>query len=88
MQLDDYVKIRKGEKNYIRIKVSPRQPKTEIVGLMWDWTIKIKVGAVPEKNKANEELIRFISESLNLSKTSVEIISWAWDTIKLIRISA
>jgi uncharacterized protein YggU (UPF0235/DUF167 family) len=61
MQLNEYVKPVMGQKNYIRIKVTTRQPKTEFYSLMDDGTLKFRLKAVPENGKANEELIRFMS---------------------------
>ncbi len=87
MKLKEYVKLGISQKNYLRIKVTTRQPKTEFYALMDDETLKIRLKAVPENWKANEELIRFISSELWLPKASIEIISWATDTTKLIRIS-
>lgn len=37
------------EKAYFRVKVIPKQPKTEYVETMDDGTIKIRLKAVPEK---------------------------------------
>ncbi|MDD2486785.1 MAG: DUF167 domain-containing protein [Candidatus Gracilibacteria bacterium] len=87
MDLATYVKLDKDTKNYFRIKVSPRQPKTEVFGIMDDGTIKIRLKAVPEKGKANQELVGFIAKELGVSKDSIEIISGAADSIKLLRIS-
>ena len=87
MQLKDYVKLTEGTKNYIRVKVTPRQNKTEMYWILEDWTVKVRLKAIPEKWKANECLIGYISEELWIDKKSIEIISWASDTIKLVRIS-
>ena len=86
MQLSEYVKLDKEAKNYLRIKVTTRQPKTEFFGIMDDGTFKIRLKAIPEKWKANEELIRFISGELDVPKDRLEIISWAGDSVKLLRI--
>jgi uncharacterized protein len=87
MHLSEYVKLGNPWKTYLRIKVTTRQNTTELYGIMDDETLKIRLKAVPEKWKANEELIRFLSKELGINKDSVEIISWASDSIKLIRIS-
>lgn len=87
MQLKDYVKLIEWQKNYLKIKVTPRQSKTEFYWVLGDSTIKIRLKAIPEKWKANDELIRYLSESLNITKNNIEIIAWAGDSIKLIRIS-
>ncbi len=54
---------------------------------MSDGTIKIRIKAVPEKGKANEELIRFLSEEWNAPKSCISIISGKTDQTKLIKIS-
>lgn len=71
---------------HLHIKVVPRAKKTEYVDTMSDGTIKIRLKAVPEKGRANEELIRYLSESLHLSTDEIEIISGFTDARKLLRI--
>ncbi len=48
-------------------------------------TIKIRIKAVPEKGKANEELIKFLSKELSISKDQITIISGKSTQLKLIR---
>lgn len=64
----------------------PRSSKTEIAGIMDDETIKIRIKAVPEKGKANNELIKFLSKELNIPKENISIISGKTDSIKLIKL--
>lgn len=73
-------------KTYLRIKVTTKQPKTEYLSTLGDGTIKIRLKAVPEKGRANEELIRFLSAELGVRKDQIEVVSGATDTVKLIRI--
>jgi hypothetical protein len=54
---------------------------------MEDGTLKIRLKAIPEKWKANLELIRYLSEELNIPKAKIEIISGAGDEVKMVRIS-
>ena len=42
----------------LQVKVIPRAQRSEVVGPMADGTLKVKVAAVPEDGKANEELTR------------------------------
>lgn len=76
--------------DYLRVKVIPKSSKTEIVEFMEDRegekTLKIRLKAVPEKGKANAELIKFLSKTLNLDKTAISIISGKTDQIKLLKI--
>lgn len=87
MQLKDYVKLINWQKNYIKIKVSPNQPKTELYNVLEDNTLKIRIRAVPEKWKANAELISFLSKELWIPKDVIDIMSWAGDSTKIIRIN-
>ncbi|MDD2892102.1 MAG: DUF167 domain-containing protein [Candidatus Gracilibacteria bacterium] len=73
-------------KTYLRIKVTTKQPKTEYLSTLDDGTIKIRLKAVPEKGRANEELIRFLAEELRVRKDTIEVVSGATDTVKLVRI--
>lgn len=75
---------------YLRIKVIPRSHKTEIVDVMQDaegeQTIKIRLKAVPEKGKANAELIKFLGKELGINKEHISIISGKQDQLKLIKV--
>lgn len=86
MDIKDYQK-EENWKCYFRIKVIPKAPKTEFFSVLGDWTLKIRIKAIPEKWKANKELIRYISSELSIQKDRIEIISWLTDQIKLIRIN-
>lgn len=77
----------KGEK-YLRIKVLPGAAKNEIKEILEDGTIKIAVKAVPEKGKANQELMKFLSKEFCVKKGDIKIISGQTDRIKLIKIKA
>ena len=66
----------------VKIKVIPRAKKTEIIGKMDDGTLKIRIKAVPENWKANDELIEFLRE---MTGNDWEILSGATATRKLLR---
>ena len=57
--------------NILKIKVITNAQKTEIIWELEDWTIKLKVKAIPEKWKANSE---------------IEIISGKTSKLKLLKI--
>jgi len=84
--------MNKDEKiRYLRIKVIPKSPKTEIVETFEDGengeTIKIRIKAPPEKGKANAELIKFLSKEFTVRKENIVIISGKSDRIKLIKLT-
>lgn len=74
---------------YFRVKVIPKSPKTEFVETLEgeELTYKIRIKAVPEKGKANAELIRFLAKEFNLSRENISIISGQTDSLKLVKIS-
>lgn len=71
---------------HLKIKVTPRAKASEFVERMKDETIKIRLKAVPEHGKANEELIRYLAQTLNLDKTRIEIVSGFSEPRKLVKI--
>jgi len=84
--LAKYIQFDRFGKAYLQIKVLPKQPKTEFVEQMSDGTLKIRIAAVPEKGKANEELIQYLSDVLGYPKKRFVIISGKSDPHKLLRI--
>ncbi len=82
--------IKINPQKYLRIKVIPNSPKSEIVDISKDEsgeeTIKIRIHAQPEKGKANEELIRFLSKDMKIPQINFKILSGKSDRIKLIKI--
>jgi hypothetical protein len=75
---------------YLRIKVLPKSAKNEVTEIMNDdsgeQTIKIRIKAVPEKGRANAELIKFLSDELSIPKDKIFIISGKTSHLKLIRL--
>jgi len=58
---------------YLKIKVAPNAKQTQLVGRQGDF-IKIIIAAVPDHNKANFELIRFLSNFFSINKADIQII--------------
>lgn len=79
-------KFKKDKEIYLRVKVLPRMPKTTIKDILEDKTIKINLCAIPEKNKANKELISFLAKEFNVFKKNVIILSGKSSRLKLIKI--
>ena len=57
----------------LQVKVVPKSARTEFAGVMADGTVKVRVGAAPEKGKANAELCAFLARELGVSKTRVHV---------------
>jgi hypothetical protein len=54
---------------------------------MEDGSLKIRLTAPPVDGAANEALVKFLSETLSLSKSSVEIVSGHTSREKRVKIS-
>lgn len=80
---------------YLRVKVLPKSSQNQIISITQEGTefgdqatVKIKLRAVPEKGKANQALIEFLSEALGLSKSKITIISGGNTRLKLLKVDA
>ena len=56
----------------INIKLSPKSKKTGFLGFIGD-SIKIGVSSPPVDNKANKELITFLSKEFKVSKQAITL---------------
>lgn len=79
-------KFKKEGELYLRIKVFPGFPKNKIREISQDGTVKIEICAQPEKGKANNELIKFLSKEFEISKNNIKIISGKAERIKLVKL--
>ncbi|MDP2944212.1 MAG: DUF167 domain-containing protein [bacterium] len=85
---EKYIKnLADNKEIYLRIKVLAGAGRTGFVEEMGDGTLKIAVAAVPERGKANLELIKFLAKEFGVVKGSVKIISGADERLKLIKVS-
>ena len=72
-------------KSRLEVKVVPGASRTEIVGWLGD-AIKIKVAAAPEKGKANQAVIKLLSETLAVEEKAITILSGLSSQRKIIEI--
>jgi uncharacterized protein (TIGR00251 family) len=70
----------------LNVKISANSSQNSFAGKMEDGTIKIKIAAVADKEKANKELVKFLSESLGVPKKNISIISGNHSPKKIIEI--
>jgi uncharacterized protein (TIGR00251 family) len=68
----------------ISVKVTPRAKKTEVIGVMEDGTIRVRVAAVPEEGKANQALIEFLARVLDIPASAIDIMGGLTSERKLI----
>jgi uncharacterized protein (TIGR00251 family) len=70
----------------LAIRVTPRASRNEIVELLEDGTIKVRIAAPPSDNEANETLISFLAEVLGVPKSRLDIVAGASGRDKLISV--
>lgn len=69
----------------LEVKVVPGSSRTEVAGWLGE-SLKVRVAAPPEKGKANQAVIRLLSELLALPVASFTIVSGASSQRKFIAI--
>ena len=68
------------------MRVTTKSGKHEIADIMADGTVKIKLKSAPEKGKANEELIELLSDSFEIPRQNIKILTGETARTKLIEI--
>jgi uncharacterized protein (TIGR00251 family) len=71
----------------LTVRVIPRAKKTGIAEVMEVGTVKIRLTAPPVEGQANEALIRFLSELLEIPPSRIEIVAGQTSRNKLVSIT-
>lgn len=71
----------------LAVQISPNAKRSEVIGILDD-VLKIRLQAQPIEGKANEALVRFIAESLDVPKSAVVITHGLTNKRKLLEVSA
>lgn len=79
--------ITEGNSVKLWLRVKPRARRCRLVRLSSD-DLCLELTAPPVEGKANEAAVDFLSESLNLPRRSVEIVTGTKSRRKLFRITA
>jgi len=70
---------------FLSVKVKPNAKVTKVVRWLDEKTVEIAIHAPPKEGKANAELIRFLSDKLDTSKTSINIVSGSMAKLKRVK---
>lgn len=70
----------------LAVQISPNAKRSEVIGVLED-VLKIRLQAQPIEGKANEALVRFIAESLDVPKSAVVITHGHTNKRKLLEVS-
>lgn len=85
--IDRNYRLHDGKKGAaIAVRVTPRASKNQIVGALSDGTIKIRITAAPTEGQANEELVKFLSDVLDVAKSRIEIVAGMTGRDKLVSV--
>jgi uncharacterized protein (TIGR00251 family) len=70
----------------IAVRVTPRARRNEIVGIMRNGTIKIRLVAPPVEGKANAALIKFLADLVGVAQSRIDIVAGASGRDKLVSV--
>ena len=70
----------------LAIRVTTRARRNEIVEVLSDGTVKIRLTAPPVEGKANKELIAFLAQVLEVPKSRLEIVAGETGRDKLVSV--
>lgn len=76
-----------SQKTYtLKVRVSPKALKGEVVGWMDDGALKVRVVAAPEGGRANIELLRLVATQLDIAVRNVLLAGGSSSTNKFLKI--
>ena len=76
-----------SEKTYtLKVRVSPKALKGEVVGWMDDGALKVRVVAAPEAGRANIEMLRLVAAELDIPVRNVLLAGGSGSTNKFLKI--
>jgi uncharacterized protein len=81
----EWIKVRR-ENILISVRVQPGATKDIITGIR-EGSLSIKLCSPPVEGRANDSLIRFIADRLNISKSSIQIIHGIKNRKKLLEVA-
>jgi len=70
----------------LAIRVTPRARRNEIVEVLSDGTVKIRLTASPDESQSNQALVSFLSDVLNVPTSRIEIVAGTTGRDKLVSI--
>lgn len=86
MSLPPYLQQEKSGTLLLHLKIQPNASRSGIAG-QHGQRLKIRLQSPPQDGKANQELLRFLSKALSISKSRIELIRGQTSRDKTIRIT-
>ena len=84
--MSDWFRVAADGRITLTLHIQPGARKTEFAGLHGD-ALKIRLAAPPVDGKANEALVRFVAEALQLPKSAVCLKSGQTSRRKVLEVS-
>ena len=79
--------LHSGQKgSALAVRVTPRASRNEIVEVLEDGTIKVRLAASPSDEESNAALIEFLAEILGVPKSKLDIVAGEAGRDKLIAV--
>jgi len=70
----------------LAVRVTPRASRNEVVEILEDGTVKVRIAASPADDEANAVLLDFLSEILGVPKNKLDIVAGVVGRDKLISV--
>jgi hypothetical protein len=70
----------------LAVRVTPRASRNRITEVLSDGTVKIHLTAVPTEGQANEALIKFLGDILDVAPSKIEIVAGMTGRDKLVSV--
>jgi len=70
----------------LAVRVTPRASRNEVVEILEDGTVKVRIAASPADDEANAVLLDFLSEILGVPKSKLDIVAGVVGRDKLISV--
>ena len=80
------VLTQRGESLYLRVRVTAGARENRLAGVQGD-SLRVRVAAPPVKGAANRVLVRFLAETLQVPRSSVEVVKGHASRSKLVALS-
>jgi uncharacterized protein (TIGR00251 family) len=70
----------------LAVRVTPRARQNRVAEVMSDGTVKIHIAAPPSDGEANDKLVSFLAEVLDVAKSRIEIVAGLSGRDKLVSV--
>jgi hypothetical protein len=87
MPVEKQTPLKESQSVVLSVRVHPRARKNQINHILSDGTVKISLTAPPVEGKANQALINFLSQLLDIPREQLTILAGAGARNKLVSVS-